>query len=392
MEIAFILIGYGDVGKNRFTPALKNYLKKRAVIHFSPSSKEMLNYFIVDIDERKRKEVESLKNECKAENIPIKIDFFNITIRNDLERLLSKLDEYKISLVYIASPNKTHARYIDLFLKKSNRILVEKPLVDNLYELESIERKYNRSDFSIVRLFDHFLFKDSCREFLHNYKRYLSLVGNIKKFYCYLIESDIIRNERAWLYNSGIIRDLAVHFFSILLKLYELGCDVFEPRNFDLKEVKKARYKRKYIPDYIKDPKETFGLLKFNIKNIENICIVGRGLNFNKKEMIIVGEKGTLLMNFLENTIYLIHDGKKDILFEGKSRKHHEYWNLMDRIFNKDPTIGLSYNLAKEEIRLSEKTDTVKISKIYDIGELPFKECKNFLRVGTDKNMESILF
>ncbi|MHA1675889.1 MAG: Gfo/Idh/MocA family oxidoreductase [Candidatus Njordarchaeales archaeon] len=376
MTIRIVLTGFGDVGKNKFTPALLSLIEESRRKDFRFIKKgDKIELYIIDTDPDKRKEIEILRKSVLEKNLNTEIFFLNYTKytkKDYLENIKDFFADKRVNLLYIASPNKTHAKYIGLFLRKSDKIFVEKPLVDNLYEIEMIEQKYRPSEFSIVRLSDHYLFKDVYEEFLYNHKKYLDMIGNIRRINFYLIESGIIKRERAWLYYSGMIRDLAVHYFSILFKLYEQGYSVLDPRNFDLLEIKKARYKDKYIPSDINNPKETFALLKFDIKDIESTYIVGKGLNFDRKRMLIKGDEGILVIDSLNNAIYLIRNKEKIVLFETKSRKYHEYWNLMRRIFNDDPTTGLSYNLAKEEVKIMEKTDITEISKVYDAGEIPF--------------------
>ncbi|MCD6490800.1 MAG: Gfo/Idh/MocA family oxidoreductase [Candidatus Korarchaeota archaeon] len=373
MTIRIVLTGFGDVGKNKFTPALLSLIDESHRKDFRFIKKgEKIELYIIDTDPNKGKEIDVLRKSVLEKNLNTEIFFFNYTKKDFLGNIKDFFADKRVSLLYIASPNKTHAKYIGLFLRKSDKIFVEKPLVDNLYEIEMIEQKYRPSEFSIVRLSDHYLFKDVYEEFLYNHKKYLNMIGNIREINFYLIESGIIKKERAWLYYSGMIRDLAVHYFSILFKLYEQGYSVLGPQNFDLLEIRKARYKDKYIPSDINNPKETFALLKFDIKNIESTCIVGKGLNFDRKRMVIKGDEGILVIDSSNNAIYLTRNKEKIVLFESKSKKYHEYWNLMRRIFNNDPTTGLSYNLAKEEVKIMEKTDTVEISKVYDTGEIPF--------------------
>jgi len=373
LDPTIVLFGFGDVGKNKFTPALKHYLKLCSNKTFPLiNQNEELNYLIVDIDENKRKEADIFQKECENEKIPIKVMFFNFNLEKDRKKFFAILENNKVNLTYIASPNRTHATYIDLLLDKSDIILVEKPLVDYKHEIEAVISRHGLDKLAKVRLIDHYLFKDVIETYFKNLNENLEKIGEIQHVEFFLLESKPIRESRKWLYNSGMIRDLGSHFFSILLKHFELGVKEFDPTKFRLVEVKKAIYEEKYIPSDIENPRETFALISLAINGISARTAIGKGVGIEKKQFIIVGDRGTLILDTLRNEIILKTDAETKILYSKEIFRYHEYYNIMRRIFNLDSNIGLSFKMALKEVEILEKTDQFNIMTRYRLGEIPF--------------------
>ncbi len=375
METTFVLFGYGDVGKNKFTPALMHYLqliKRKEKMFPLLANIDILNYLIVDVDESKRKEITYLQEKARREEIPIEVKFFNFNSPKDREEFSSLLAEHRVSLAYIASPNKTHAKYIDLLVDKSELILVEKPLVDHKHEIESIIRKHGTKKLAKVRLIDHYLFKDVTMVYLRELGTFLGRIGGIEEVEFFLLEPNPIRESRKWLYGSGMIRDLGSHFFSIVLKHYELGVNEFDPNKFKITDVKKAVYDRSYIPEDIKNPKETFAIIELEIDGIKGKVSVGKGLDITRKQFILRGSGASLIIDFARNEITLRISNRIEKVYQKDVFRYHEYHNILYGILNLDNKIGLSFDMAVKEVELFEETDKFAISKTYRIGEIPF--------------------
>jgi len=373
MTITIVLAGFGDVGENKFTPALLHYVGLAKDRDFPIMKRnEPLRLIIIDVDPDKEKAINKIKEEIRKKQLNMDIQFILVKNVLDYEKLIELINNTNVYLGYIAAPNKTHVRYIDFFLRLAKLILVEKPLCDNLSEISNILSKYHEDEFRRVRLVDHYLFKDVIREFLEHYDKYLEPLGEIKKIDFYLLESGLIRLERSWLYNSGMIRDLSSHYFSILFKLYDLGFELLNPKNFRLISVEKARYHDKYIPTHIQNPKETFAVLKFQINKILSTCTIGKGVGIDKKELIIEGENGSIIVNTIKNAIYMKQNTEIEILYQKEVPRYHEYYLLLDDIFHANTDIGLPFHLAIKEVEFMEKTDAYRITKIYEQGQLPF--------------------
>ena len=371
MSVRMCLVGYGDVGQRKFTPALLDLVERTKIESF-PFMKQgnHLDYMIVDVDPEKKEEVRVLNEEVQKRNLPISISFICPKPAEAIQLLSQCIDEKTLDLVYIASPNRTHARYLDFFLSRAKRVLVEKPLVDHISSLLEVESNHTRAELESMRLIDHYLLKPPIVDFLANYEDYLEQVGLVRRIDMDLIEPGLIRPSRAWLYYSGMIRDLAVHYLSFLLALYERGWALTRPDNIRLLQTLKARYNE--IPPEIQDPVETAARLLFWIGGADGCCTVGKGAGYTRKEFRIHGTEGLLTINTPDGTTTFTTNGETVSLYPKRGADtFKEYEHLMKSIFTDDLSIGLPYHLAKAQSLLMEETDEEECAT-YDVGDFPF--------------------
>jgi len=372
LTLKISLVGFGGIGYRKFIPALLSVAEQSALKDYSLIRKgEKIELSIIDVYFHQTK-LEELKQEIEKKNINLEVKFILRKQGNSIKTLQSQIDTKKFDLVYIASPNATHVEYIDFFLLNAHQIYVEKPIVNHLSELEKIEKNHLPDTLMAIQLFDHYLMKPSLNEFINNYTRYQRLIGEIQQINFFLIESNKIKEERSWLHETGMIRDLAVHYLSILFKLNEKGLEISSPANIKVLDVCKARYTEERVD--IVDPKETAAHLKLKIHDLDSTCIVGKGAGFTRKELLIKGTLGTLVIDTVKGIIYLNQSKKSEILFsrEVGFQKFIEHWNFLNGIFNSEKNLGLSYSLAKAQINLLEKTDQFMIKTYYKAGEFPF--------------------
>ncbi len=369
MTINIALIGFGDVGSRKFVPALKEYASLALKKNYPLLKKNReITLYIVEIDEEKRRSAEDLSRECKEKNLSLKIVFLNPRVQKDKQVLHELLQEESFTLTYIASPNKTHAKYITEFLNASERIIVEKPLSDTTDDLRNL---LDTDAPSKVRMMDHYLYKDAIKQFLEFYSTYLP-INDLREIEFYLLEKGPISLSRSWLYESGVIRDLLPHFLSLLFKLFEKGVKIFDPEKIEIKNVFKAIYQRNAIPPHIKEVKETFASIELLMNNIPVKAVVGKGVPSDKKQFVFRGEEVTVVINTIENSIRSIRKGKVEMMYHRYVKKGHEYVYLMDDIFNmRWDEIGLSFYSAYKEVEIMEKMDAYPIVREYKLGTAP---------------------
>lgn len=95
------------------------------------------------------KKLINLKNFEKKINIENKFCF------NDYEDLIKSS---KIDIIYIALPNSYHYEWINKCIDYNKNILVEKPITENLFQLESIRKKILEKSSQVI-IFEGFMYK-----------------------------------------------------------------------------------------------------------------------------------------------------------------------------------------------------------------------------------------
>ena len=366
MTKRILLVGFGHVGQVKFTPAL---VKLAQMPDFQKKvAGEPFELWVADTDSEKSVVVEQLQEDVASQNSVLKIHPLL-----EADKLEAQLGDMRFDLVYIASPNETHAQYIAEFVDRADHILVEKPLVDHLADLTALENRFQPAQFDVIQLMDHYLFKDVVHYFFTQVSDDVKKLGRFEQLSFSLIEKDPIRKDRRWLYHTGMIRDLAVHGLSIAFKLGELGILSLSEGELVLRECQKAWYDG--IPEVFADPRETAATLHYSVGALPFTITVGKGAGFSRKHVQLIGEQGTLTVNTLENTVTLEHENRVDCLYQTpvSDLVYPEYLNLLNLFFTESTNVGLAYPLAKRQIQLFEATDKITTGVTYPVGTFPFE-------------------
>jgi predicted dehydrogenase len=376
MTLRISLVGYGHVGRDKFTPALLALAEQSNTTDYPLLSQdETIELWILDVDPKKEEALTMLRKTIQKKRLNLEIISPSIESDETRQTLEKRIRGKRFDLAYIASPNPTHAHYMDLFLPNTRKVLVEKPIVDHLSELTTLEQTYDPSTLASIQLIDHYLFKAPVIEFFNRWNEYFNRIGPLQRISFSLIEAEKIKPEREWLYQSGIIRDLATHGFSLLFKLHELGCTQLSPDTFKLVKCQKAQYDS--IPKKIKTPKETAAQLEYDCNGLPFVMTLGKGAGFQQKHLTISGSKGTIKINTITQSIHYYRNDQSELLYQHKKiQPHHEYIELMTAIFNKNAQIGQSYQNAKTQIKLIEQTDIKDEKILYLLGFFPFEQTK----------------
>jgi len=367
----FILIGFGQLVKERLLGGLIGALQESSVNDiFNLYNVENLRLVIAKPYGLTQEEFNYIKSNMPKEII---IETVDVREKQNLNHVINRLEESKHSIVYIAAPNYTHAGYIDLFLRRASRIFVEKPLCNNLKEIETLLKKHSEDELNKVRMIDHYLYKPAVHELIYNFHNYYELTGEIEEFEFKILLEKPYEEHRQWLYLSGVIRDLFTHNLSIIFKLNELYPKVVPLGSIKIQSVKKGLYdldsldyKIKYEEEKLK---ETYANIKLRIGDITLKSEVGVGVDKQEKLLGLKGEKGKIILDLQNNLILHAENGLK-IIYEGKSIAN-EYKRLMWDILTGGRSIGLDFQHAKLEVEIFEMLDKYNALKRYKIGSKP---------------------
>ena len=173
------------------------------------------------------KNLQNLKNFKENLNIETKFCF------NNYEDLIKNSE---IDIIYIALPNSYHQKWINKCIDYNKNILVEKPITENFFQLENIQKKLLLTD-SRISIYEGFMYKHHAQikkilELVNNkeigeVKKIISSFGvNLltkKKFWFFKKKKKINREGR--LFNEklggGCILDLGCYPVSITTMLLE---------------------------------------------------------------------------------------------------------------------------------------------------------------------------
>ena len=173
------------------------------------------------------KNLQNLKN--FKENLDIETKF----CFNNYEDLIKNSE---IDIIYIALPNSYHQKWINKCIDHNKNILVEKPITENFFQLENIQKKLLLTD-SRISIYEGFMYKHHAQikkvlELVNNkeigeVKKIISSFGvNLltkKKFWFFQKKKKI--NKEGRLFNKklggGCILDLGCYPVSITTMLLE---------------------------------------------------------------------------------------------------------------------------------------------------------------------------
>ena len=360
-----LLVGFGYVGQFKVVPALAK-LAQMPDFH-KKTSREPIELRVIATDPKKSRVINQLREEIESQNSVLTI---HPLLKAD--KYEDQLGDTQFDLVYIASPNETHAQYLAEFLERAHHILVEKPLVDHLADLTGLEDRFQPAQFDAIQLIDHYLFKDAVSYFFTHAQGYVKKIGRLEQLSFSLIEENPIRQDRKWLYQTGMIRDLAVHGLSLIFKLSELGILSQSEADLTLRECQKAWYDP--LPVGIQNSRETAAILHYSIETLPFTITVGKGAGFIRKQLQLTGEKGTLTIDTSKKMVTLEQNNRVERLFRAPPSDlvYPEYLNLLNLFFYEPRNVGLPYPLAKKQIQLFEATDKITTGVTYPVGTFPF--------------------
>jgi len=369
--LTVFIIGFGDVGSNKLYPRLLEGINSDKTWKLL-TNKEKVKLVVLDVkppNTISEKLELAIKAGVKVDYISNSNGFTPIEIADIFKQ---NLTEDNFVITYIASPNKTHSKYIINTTPYSHLVLVEKPLVENLIEATEIEQKLTDKELAKVKMIDHYIFKDAVMYLIDYYDKFSENLGKLKHVEFYLLEKGPIRTSRAWLYESGLIRDLFPHFLSIMFKLKEKNREFLDIGKARITDVEKARYEDEAVPEqYRKNAKETFARIKLGIDDVYINVTIGKGVGNTRKQLIMKYENGSIILDTVINEIRVFKNNIITRIYRRRVEKNHEYKEITKNILNGNFNIGLDFWRAKRELELITETDKYPITGRYPLGKMP---------------------
>ncbi len=369
MPLAFIVVGFGQLVKERLLPSLFTVINEldKQELHELYGIEEITLMVLT----RNPQSVDEYLNQLGSSEI-LKVKTVDI---NELSKLNESLQEFNTRYAYIASPNETHAMYLEFFIDKANMIFVEKPICEHYKEIEPLLEKIDEETQRKIRMIDHYLYKGPIRDLIINLTKYYHLIGEIEKIKFYLLEKDPIDKNRQWLYRSGAVRDFLSHFLSIIFKLNEMYPRIIPSKPVKILGVKKARYSFKDLDYEVEVAKEelaeTYAEIKMKVDYLPAQVYIGRGVEADRKQLIIEGDKADIIIDLIKNETVLKSNGKKVPLYSAPSEPKSEYYYILKEILTKERNIGLGFNYAILEVKIFDVLDKYESTKTYKIGTHP---------------------
>lgn len=225
--------------------------------------------------------------------------WFCVDDPDDMRELIVELDNGKVQVAIIASPNETHVPYLILLLGKVDHIIVEKPLAEEVIEADLAVVLAQSSTLTTCWGLDHYVSKPQARVALRMAQSgdLTKLIGEIKHVHFSMREKDPIDPKRAGTLRRGLAFDMAIHGFAFLLRL------------FDRKSADDIRILQASVAKYRGAPidGETATRIELAVLNGPTCTIdIGKGLaGKDEKWIVIRGAKDTLTVDLDQKTVFL---------------------------------------------------------------------------------------
>ena len=139
---------------------------------------------------------------------------------NIYRNYLEMLENEKLDVIVISTPVFLHKEMIESALKNDKHVFVEKPLVINGNECQSILNKSSKNKTMV----------GYCRRFMETYKMAKKVIdseelGNVNDFIAYLYVAQVFHQGKGWLYNpklsgGGVLIDLGSHAIDMIHFLF----------------------------------------------------------------------------------------------------------------------------------------------------------------------------
>jgi len=272
----------------------------------------------------------------------------------------------EIDIIYIALPNSLHYEWIIKCLDKDKKILVEKPVTTNFYQLEEIEKKnINKIFFAeafMYRFSPHIKFiidlikNDEIGDLIRLDSSFGVNLLTKKKFFFFKKKKKIDINRREFNPNlgGGCILDLGcypVSFCVLLSKIINDNIEFDNSTNIYLKNIKK---------EYFQTGVDIDSHLELKIENLLTSKIKASFKNNYGNSSLITGKKGSI---FIDDTWL---GGKKITIIKDKKK-----------IVN---TITFKKNIYSYEIENISKTILEKKNYV-DFPAMTFLESKLNMKI-----------
>ena len=247
---------------------------------------------------------------------------YNSNFKNLYKNKKQILDNKKIDIIYVSSPNSKHYQNILEILGTNKDVICEKPLCINLQEYFKIKEKFKKKK-KIV--FEAFMFKyhEIFEHFIKQIKKKNNIIKNIDlKFTFPHKNKNDIRYKQS--FGGGAYYDCGCYLFKFLSSISSS------------KDIKDNNIRFKYSKKFQID---TYG--KFNIKINDMNVKLKWGIGYTYENKIIIQYKDKIKIianrffskNYNEIPILKIYDPKKKKTKIKKFRKQNHFLNMFDYFY-----------------------------------------------------------
>ena len=296
--INLLIVGIGDLS-TKILPAVKKLEEKnqvKNVIFVDTKPVEQI------LEELKRIESRIPKNlyewfESQKSHIILHDNGNTSTLINKIRNYVDE-DEVKTA-AYLATPPSAYHSCILKYNEIAQIFFLEKPWADDLSQLDQILKlAENRKIIGI----DHYLWKESVRQFLKETKNITKLEsGNFD----FVIAEDLPPKDRKYYWDYGEIADMMPHVLPLLDKLFNMQATILDNNKFKFR----CAIWNPNDPDYVNNnniiKKETFIEIESVLEKRDIHIVLGKGIKFyfNKSSNIskFISNDTELLINFEEN-------------------------------------------------------------------------------------------
>ena len=247
--------------------------------------------------------------------------WFSVDVPVEMKRLSQHLEQRKVQLAVVASPNETHVGILCSLLDKVPYIVVEKPLSDEPESAQLAVPRTEAAGGSVCKGIDHYLAKPAVRHVLAlaRQDRLAEEIGDLMEVWFTMKEERAIDPRRAATLNQGLTFDMAIHGFSLLAELLEIR----DPERIEIDNVAAAQYRDAPIDG------ETAARIELHVADGPRATLdIGKGL-IDDKRFTLVGTEGTLEVDIDRGTVSLRRTGERaEIVHEAE--RDDSYDTLME--------------------------------------------------------------
>lgn len=358
--INLIIVGIGDLATTKLIPAAKEL----------QTVGQIVKLIFVDI-----RPIDKILDSLKTNKFYSWLKSQEIFQDDSDTHFLDKISESVTSndaktVVYLATPPRSFQSCVIKYNKIAHVFVLEKPWAENSNDLEQTLKSAHGKKIIGV---DHYLWKDSVRQFLMN--RNIQTISKSRSFDFVLTEK-LPEPERKYYWDYGEVADMMPHVLPLLDKLFSMGSTIVDSDSLKFRcaswNPDDPNYRDKNSPRIIK--RETFIEIESTLENKVIHVILGKGMKYyfdeqynkskffsNNMELLIDFEEKNDAYNnilcYLSKNIDKIDKGQSSEFLDPESMRR--YISKIDLLQKK---IDKKYGLDKREFRsiaLQEHPDLI---------------------------------
>jgi len=240
----------------------------------------------------KRISLEVYVVDLKRPNLKVDLPLKALSFKEDLPLILAALKEGFFDLIYIATPNEIHSEILLPCLGRAPAILVEKPVDIDVNRAQCVF-EWVKAFGAPVLVTAHYIWYPAVQFVLKNSEIFRK-IGEVKQIVFSMRESKPIEPGRELTLRHGLLFDMGVHGFTIILHL-------FRGREIHIEEARCARYCGAPIKE------ETAAQVELRIEDghttVQGLLLIGKAAPETDKTLILQGSKGLSIIEIKKGKI-----------------------------------------------------------------------------------------